>query len=94
MKRQRYLLPFLSLAAITLLIPVTLGAGIVLGQQSRTAGIVLAELGALRLNQTGQHHLDKQGQQTKQQQPAVNMDCTLIVPANPLSAQGLATPIN
>ncbi len=31
-------------------------------------------------------------QQTKQQQPAVNMDCTLIVPPNPLSAQGLATP--
>src|SRR6266568_4257032 len=93
MKRKRYPLPFLSLAAITLLIPVALGAGIVLGQQSRrTAGIVLAELGALQLNQAGQHHLDKQGQQTKQQQPAVNMDCTLIVPADPLSAQGLATP--
>jgi len=91
MKRQRYLFPFLSLAAITLLVSVALGAGIVLGQQSRTAGIVLAALGPLRLNQAGQHHLDKQGQQTKQQQ-AVTMDCTLIVPADPLSAQGLATP--
>src|SRR5713101_6063527 len=92
MKRKRYLFPFLSFAAITLLVPVALGAGIVLGQNRRTEGTVLAELGALRLNQAGQYHLDKQGQQTKQQQPAVNMDCTLIVPANPLSAQGLATP--
>lgn len=91
MKRQRHLLPFLSLAAITLLIPMALGAGIVLGQHNSTAGMVLGALGALRLNQAGQYHLDKRGQQTKQQ-PTMNMDCTLIVPANPLSAQGLATP--
>src|SRR5437016_2662319 len=87
MKRKRSLLPFLWLAVITLLIPVALGAGILLGQRIRTDGTVVGALGALRLNQAGQHHIDKQVQQ-----PAVNMDCTLIVPPNPLSAQGLATP--
>ncbi len=93
MKRKRYLLPFLSLAAITLLIPVVLGTGILLGQRIRTDGTVVGALGALRLNQAGQHSRNKQvQQQTKQQQPAMNMDCTLIVPPNPLSAQGLATP--
>src|SRR5579859_2237556 len=93
MKRKRYLLPFLSLAAITLLIPVALGTGILLGQRIRTDGTVVGALGALRLNQAGQHSRHKQvQQQTKQQQPAVNMDCTLIVPPNPLSAQGLVTP--
>src|SRR5579864_3155130 len=88
MKRKRYLLPFLSLAAIILLIPVALGTGILLGQRIRTDSIVVGALGALRLNQAGQHSRHKQ----VQQQPAVNMDCTLIVPPNPLSAQGLATP--
>src|SRR5260370_37114940 len=92
MKRQRYLLPFLSLAAITLLIPVALGTGILLGQRIRTDGTVVGALGALRLNQAGQPSRNKQVQQPKQQQPAVNMDCTLIVPPNPLSAQGLVTP--
>jgi hypothetical protein len=88
MKRKRYLLPFLSLAAIALLIPVALGAGILLGQHKRTEGAVLGALSALRLNQAGQHSRNKQSQQ----QPAVNADCMLIVPPNPLSAQGLATP--
>ncbi len=91
MKRKRYLLPFLLLAVIALLIPVALGAGILLVQNRSTKGTVVGALGALGLNQAGQHHLDKQEQRTKQP-PAVNMDCTLIVPANPLSAQGLATP--
>src|SRR5258708_20230352 len=88
MKRKRYLLLFLSLAAITLLIPVALGTGILLGKRIRTDSTVVEELGALRLNKAGQHSRNKQ----VQQQPAVNMDCTLIVPTNPLSAQGLATP--
>src|SRR3989442_218156 len=92
MKRKRSLLPFLLLAAITLLIPVTLGAGVPLGQSRRTGGTWFEALGALQLNQVKQHQRENQGQQTKQQQPAVNMDCTLIVPPNPLSAQGLATP--
>jgi hypothetical protein len=85
MKRKRDLLPFLLLAAIALHIAVALGAGILLGQSRRTGGIWFGALDALRLNQTRQ-------QQTDHQQSAVNMDCTLIVPANPLSAQGLATP--
>src|SRR6266516_7311337 len=92
MIRKRYLLPFLLLAAIALLIPMALGAGILLGQNRSTHGTMFGSLGALGLNQAGQHHLDKHGQQTKQQSPTVNMDCSLIVPANPLSAQGLATP--
>jgi hypothetical protein len=91
MIRKRYLRPFLLLAAIALLIPMALGAGILLGQNRSTQGTVFGSLGALGLNQARQHHLNTQGQQTKQP-PAVSMDCTLIVPASPLSAQGLATP--
>jgi hypothetical protein len=93
MNKNRYFLPLLLLVAGALLVPAALGAGLLLGVSLRTDGTMTGALSALRLNRTQQQHLDKRGQQqTKQQQPTVNMDCTLIVPAHPLSALGLATP--
>ncbi len=38
------------------------------------------------------HQCDGQGQQQQQQQQQQVVSCTLVVPANPLTAQGLATP--
>ncbi len=93
MNKNRYFLPLLFLVASALLVPAVLGAGLLLGVSLRTDGTMTGALSAHRLNRNQQQHLDKRGQQqTKRQQPTVNMDCTLIVPAHPLSALGLATP--
>jgi hypothetical protein len=75
-----YFLFFFLPAALLLLFTVA-GGLIVLRLSRATPGATLAALASSDLDHTN----------TRRQAP-VNMDCTLIVPANPLSAQGLATP--
>src|SRR5947209_2607734 len=84
-KPQVYFL--LSLLAPFLLLLVAVGWMLLLSQSNTTHGTVFAALGVRHLGSTtsASHH-------DSTMQPPVNTDCTLIVPANPLTAQGLATP--
>ena len=92
MRKKRYFLSPLVLAIIITLIPGALVAGLLLGQSSGFASAVSGALGALALNGGGKKHHHIHVTQQPQAQAAVNMNCVLVVPADPLSAQGLATP--
>src|SRR5205814_10377828 len=84
-KSQVYFL--LSLLAPFLLLLVAVGWMLLLSQSNTTHGTVFAALSVRHLDSTtGASHRDSK------MQPPVNTDCTLIVPAHPLTAQGLATP--
>ena len=102
MRKHRYLLAALLLAALFLLSSAASVGSRLLASRGTDAA-TLAATSANALDQHKPHHRQKQrngqgqqqnqqGQQNQQQQAALTMDCSLIVPANPLSAQGLATP--
>ena len=87
MKSKSHAYFLLSLLAPFLLLLVAVGWMLLLSQSNTTHGSVLAALSVRHLDSTtGASHRDSKTQ------PPVNTDCTLIVPAHPLTAQGLATP--
>jgi len=90
MKKYRYLLPLLLLAALAL-VSSRAGAALLLWQNQGGGGTALAALSTNALDHHGPRHRHTQ-QQGQQQPTAPNMDCSLVVPPDPLSARGLGTP--
>ena len=87
MKSKSHAYFLLSLLAPFLLLLVAVGWMLLLSQSNTKHGTVFAALSVRHLDSTtGASHRDSKTQ------PPVNTACTLIVPANPLTAQGLATP--